>query len=189
MLSLSQAEKLKLKPPRFKSVGTDDTSFLANVHQSTFYKVKRESPSCSLILRPHPCFQHATLINWVWSGDEATLPACLSSPNTTSLTSVAYIIQIVGLEHELKVEGKLRTLSDLKDFWNHMLTPPSKPPSTRPASHHRPPSTPFTFREDEDEEYSDSWAITAIPPQRSNSSPRRVSLLSHIIIIMSAAVL
>ena len=38
-LSFSQAERLKLKPPRFKSTGVDDTAFLARVPQTTFYKV------------------------------------------------------------------------------------------------------------------------------------------------------
>ena len=75
----------------------------------------------------------------------------------------------------MKVEGKLKTIADLKEFWDHMLAPTrstseATPP---PPSQLRPLSTPFTFDEDDDEEYSDSWAITALPPQRS-FTPKRV---------------
>ena len=87
------------------------------------------------------------------------------------------------MEHELKTEGKLRTLTDVKEFWEHMLAPIATRQST--ATLHRPPSTPFTLREEEGEEeeeeeegYSDSWAITALPPHHSTYSPRRVSLTS-----------
>ena len=40
ILSFAQAAKLKLKPPRFRSSGVDDTSFLGNVYISTFYQVR-----------------------------------------------------------------------------------------------------------------------------------------------------
>lgn len=88
--------------------------------------------------------------------------------------------QIIGLEHELKVEGKLRTLTDLKEFWDNMLAPTRStsaaepPPFAPPLGHGRPSSTPFTLDEDEEEEeYSDSWAITALPRQHS-CTPRKV---------------
>ena len=82
----------------------------------------------------------------------------------------------MGLEHKLKTEGKLRTLTDLKEFWDHMLAPTRQSTATPPSAHlQRPPSTPFTLQEEEEEEYSDSWAITALPPQHSGYSPRRVS--------------
>ena len=87
--------------------------------------------------------------------------------------------QIVGLEHELKTEGKLRTLTDVKEFWEHMLAPTRESTATQPSTLHRPPSTPFTVMEEEEEEeeegYSDSWAITALPPHSSTYSSRRVS--------------
>ena len=82
------------------------------------------------------------------------------------------------MEHELKSEGKLRTLTDVKEFWELMLAPTRQSTSTQPSTLHRPPSTPFTLREEEEEEeegYSDSWAITALPPQHGTYSPRRVS--------------
>ena len=81
------------------------------------------------------------------------------------------------MEHELKSEGKLRTLTDVKEFWELMLAPTRQSTSTQPSTLHRPPSTPFTLREEEEEEegYSDSWAITALPPQHGIYSPRRVS--------------
>ena len=70
----------------------------------------------------------------------------------------------MGLEHRLRKSGKLSSLADLKDFWNAMLFSPT--PTATPIKESAPPLSPTVWEEEEEEEdYSTSWAITALPPE------------------------
>ena len=73
----------------------------------------------------------------------------------------------MSLEHNLRKSGKLNSLADLKDFWNAMLfspTPTATPIAT-PTKENTPPLPPQVWEEEEEEDYSPSWAITALPPE------------------------
>ena len=73
----------------------------------------------------------------------------------------------------MKKAGKLNGLTDLKEFWELMLGPPS--PSPPPLTSHpaHPLATPAAhtlhpFSEEEEEEGVDStsWALTTLPPEK-----------------------
>ena len=87
------------------------------------------------------------------------------------------VLQIIGVENEMKKAGKLKGLADLKEFWELMLGPPSPPSPSEllPRTRRRTIATPTRYRphplitedneEEEDEEFT-SWALTALPPEQ-----------------------
>ena len=78
-------------------------------------------------------------------------------------------LQIVGEEHKLRKTGKLASLTQVKEFWEFMLSPTK-------VTTLSPPQKPRPFPPDEDEdETSNSWAITALP--RGHSPWRKVIYL------------
>ena len=70
-------------------------------------------------------------------------------------------LQIVDEEHRLRKAGQLQSLNDLKKFWEDMLSPliPHTPtPTPGPTTH-------MCDDDDSDDEgYTNSWALTALPP-------------------------
>ena len=70
-------------------------------------------------------------------------------------------LQIVDEEHRLRKAGQLQSLNDLKTFWEDMLSPliPHTPtPTPGPTTH-------MCDDDDSDDEgYTNSWALTALPP-------------------------
>lgn len=59
----------------------------------------------------------------------------------------------------MKKCGKLKTLPDLKDFWEQMLSP-LQSPAYKYQDNLFPPTSIWTVREEEEDE-TNSWAITA----------------------------
>ena len=72
-------------------------------------------------------------------------------------------VQVVGVEHQLRKAGKLRGAADLKEFWDVMLAPPPPPPPSMPSIPSHRAVQPLE-EEDEEEQYVNSWALTALPP-------------------------
>ena len=83
----------------------------------------------------------------------------------------------MGIEGQLKRAGKLNGLTDMKEFWDLMLGPPSSPPPSPSPSHPllasqklatsttcRPHPLNEVDEEDDDGDHT-SWALTALPPE------------------------
>lgn len=75
------------------------------------------------------------------------------------------LIQIIGVEHILRQCGKLKTIAELKEFWEQMLSPLQPPPeqSKRRESSPRALSVAeeIEWKQLEEEGFTNSWAITA----------------------------
>ncbi len=90
----------------------------------------------------------------------------------TSAASIRYVhassyctecndLQIVGEEHRLRCAGQLQSVNDLKKFWEDMLCPLI--PHTTPTP--EPTTQMCADNESDDDGYTNSWALTALPPE------------------------
>ena len=69
----------------------------------------------------------------------------------------------------MRKSGHLKSLSELKQFWDSMLSPLIKEKAISPSPQPRLLQSAYS---DEDMEYADTWALTAVPPEQI----RKVSL-------------
>ena len=93
------------------------------------------------------------------------------------------VLQIVGIELQMKKAGKLQKLSDLKEFWELMLEIPSPHPPLPPRlSQTKATPTllqkPHPLVEDEENEGHTSWALTDLPPEQNIRVKYRASVLT-----------
>ena len=79
------------------------------------------------------------------------------------------IFQIIEVEHSLRKCGKLKSISDIKEFWEQMLAPLQTPAITiLPASSRT--STAELEQALQEEDCTNSWAITASTPDANKVS-------------------